>query len=118
MTNQTDEKTLKVTDLKTLVDCANNGDDYTDFTALDDFTGRASSFMYVLLGVKHVHANKMAKLAVQILDRAEITYSYDTMVDAIAESDSEILFGAEQAVLRSGSAVQALKDLNTYFSNL
>ena len=61
------------TGIKKLVELAEGDKDFSDYSACDKIVGRAAAFLYVLLGVKHVHATVMAKLAIQILDRAEIT---------------------------------------------
>ena len=71
------------TGIKKLVELAEGDKDFSDYSACDKIVGRAAAFLYVLLGVKHVHATVMAKLAIQILDRAEITYSADSFTDAI-----------------------------------
>lgn len=104
--------------LKALIQKADNGEDFTDFTACINYCGRAAAFLFVLLGVKHVHASKMAKLSPQILDRAEITFSQDEYLEDFTSNAPELESQAEEAVLRSGSAIKALEDLKNLKSLL
>lgn len=97
--------------IKTLVKLAKGNTDYSDFSACDKIVGRAAAFLYVLLGVKEVHASVMAKLAIQILDRAEIKYSADEFADTILNKDKSDICPVEASVIRSGSPVKALEDI-------
>ena len=108
-----DDEIIKITEngLKPLVELAESGKDLFDFSVCDKVTGRAAAFLYVLLGVKEVHAIVMAKLAIQILDRAEIKYSADTFADEILNNEKTAPDIFEEAVLRSGSAIKALEDI-------
>ena len=94
--------TNKEKGLKSVIDLIESGEDFSEYSLCDKITGRAAAFLYVLLGIEAVHAKKMAKLAVQILDRAEIEYSYDEMIE---------IDPVELSVLRSGSAIQAIEDI-------
>lgn len=97
--------------LKTIVDLVDSGDDFSEFSICDKICGRAAAFLYVLLGVEAVHAKKMAKLAIQILDRAEIKYTYDELIETVLDSQMKEIDPVELSVLRSGSPVQAIKDI-------
>lgn len=97
--------------LSSIIDLIDSGDDFSDYAICDKVTGRAAAFLYVLLGVETVHAEKMAKLAIQILDRAEIKYSYDELIETVLDSQMKEIDPVELSVLRSGSAVQAINDI-------
>lgn len=101
--------------LRPIVDLIDSGKDFFEYSICDKICGRASSFLYVLMGLKAVYAPKMAKLAIQILDRAEIEYSTDQFVETILDSDLKEVEKFENAVLRSGSAVKALDDIKAAF---
>lgn len=97
--------------LKPMVDLIESNEDFSEYVICDKITGRAAAFLYVLLGIEKVHAKKMAKLAVQILDRAEIEYSYDEMIETVLDENMTEIDPVELSVLRSGSAVQAIVDI-------
>lgn len=97
--------------LKPIVDLIDSGEDYSEYAICDKITGRAAAFLYVLLGIENVHAKKMAKLAIQILDRAEIEYSYDELIETVLDENMDEIDPVELSVLRSGSAVQAIEDI-------
>ena len=100
--------------LTPLINLIESGDDYFEYSACDKVVGRAAAFLYVLLGVKEIHAKVMAKLAIQILDKAEIKYSADEFVDTILDDQLKDTNPLEEVVLRSGSANNALRDLKAF----
>lgn len=106
------------TGIKKLVELAEGDKDFSDYSACDKIVGRAAAFLYVLLGVKHVHATVMAKLAIQILDRAEITYSADTFAETIQNRQNTGICPMEEAVIRSGSPIKALEDIKAELERL
>lgn len=97
--------------LEPLVKLAEGEKDFTDYSICDRITGRAASFLYVLLGLNEVYAVKMAKLAVQILDRAEIKFGAGGFVETVLDENMSDTDKFEKAVLRSGSAINALNDI-------
>ena len=103
--------TNKEKGLKSVIDLIESGKDFSEYSLCDKITGRAAAFLYVLLGIEAVHAKKMAKLAVQILDRAEIEYSYDEMIETVLDAQMKEIDPVELSVLRSGSAIQAIEDI-------
>lgn len=104
--------------IKTLVSLVEGDKDYSEYSACDKIVGRAAAFMYVLLGVSNVHSSVMAKLAIQILDRAEINYSADSFVDGIQNRSKTGSCPMETAVIRSGSPVKALEDIKNQMKAL
>lgn len=61
-------------------------DDRTDlvgWSAADKVVGGAAAFLYVLLGVAHVHAGVISTRAIDILRANGVAFSYDTAVPAI-----------------------------------
>ena len=102
--------------LSPIIELIESGDDFSDYAVCDKITGRAAAFLYVLLGIEAVHAKKMAKLAIQILDRAEIKYSYDEIIETVLDSEMKEIDPVELSVLRSGSAVQAINDIKSALS--
>lgn len=101
--------------LSKLVELIDKDEDLTDYSVCDNVCGRAASFLYVLLGVKEVYANTMAKLSIQILDRAEIKYSANTFVETLLDSENKN-DKMELAVLRSGTPLKAFEDIKKELS--
>lgn len=101
--------------LSKLVELIDKDEDLTDYSVCDNVCGRAASFLYVLLGVKEVYANTMAKLSIQILDRAEIKYSANTFVETLLDSENKT-DKMELAVLRSGTPLKAFEDIKKELS--
>lgn len=101
--------------LSKLVELINKDEDLTDYSVCDNVCGRAASFLYVLLGVKEVYANTMAKLSIQILDRAEIKYSANAFVETLLDSENKT-DKMELAVLRSGTPLKAFEDIKKELS--
>jgi len=69
-----------VAPLLALVD---TGTDVRGFSAADRVVGKATAFLYCLLGVKAVHARVMSQPAAQVLAKAGIIATWDTLVDGI-----------------------------------
>lgn len=101
--------------LSKLVELIDKDEDLTDYSVCDNVCGRAASFLYVLLGVKEVYANTMAKLSIQILDRAEIKYSANAFVETLLESENKA-DKMELAVLRSSTPLKAFEDIKKELS--
>lgn len=101
--------------LSKLVELIDKDEDLTDYSVCDNACGRAASFLYVLLGVKEVYANTMAKLSIQILDRAEIKYSANAFVETLLDSENKT-DKMELAVLRSGTPLKAFEDIKKELS--
>ena len=59
------------------------GTDLRDFSAADRVVGRATAYLYHLLGVKAVFARVMSRPAAEVLAAHGIPASWETLVDAI-----------------------------------
>ena len=59
------------------------GTDLQGFSAADRVVGRATAYLYHLLGVKAVFARVMSRPALEVLTQYGIPASWDTLVDAI-----------------------------------
>ncbi len=53
------------------------------FSAADRVVGKATAYLYCLLGVKQVYARVMSKPATEVLQRYNIPASWDTLVAGI-----------------------------------
>ena len=66
-----------------LLNWLDSGTDLRDFSAADRVIGKATAYLYCLLGVKEVFARVMSKPAMEVLLSYNIPASYDTLVDGI-----------------------------------
>ena len=66
-----------------LLDWLDRGVRAEGFSAADRVVGKATAFLYCLLGVRAVYARVMSKPAAQVLKKAGIEASWDTLVEGI-----------------------------------
>ena len=59
------------------------GTDLRGFSAADRVVGRATAFLYHLLGIREVYARVMSRPALEVLQQYGIAASWETLVDAI-----------------------------------
>ncbi len=59
------------------------GTDLQGFSAADKVVGKATAFLYCLLGVRCIYAGVMSKAAAQVLTAAGICFQYGTLAEAI-----------------------------------
>ncbi len=57
----------------------------------DKVIGRGSAFLIVRLGIRRAHGGMLSLLGRDVLDRAEVEYGWDTLVEEIACSTEGIL---------------------------
>jgi hypothetical protein len=59
----------------------------------DKVVGRGSAFLIVRLGIRRVHAALLSRLGKQVLDRAGVALTWDTLVDRITCATEGLLEG-------------------------
>jgi len=57
----------------------------------DKVVGRGSAFLIVRLGIRTAHAGMLSRLGKDVLDRAGVTFTWDTLVEEIQCSTEGIL---------------------------
>ena len=67
--------------------------------AADKVVGRATAFLYVLLGVKAVYAHVISKPALAVLENNQIQAEYGTLVDNIINRKGTGICPFEETVL-------------------
>lgn len=121
--------------IKSLVSLCDSGKDYYGYSCAIKSAGRAAAFLLVNLEVTEVYAVNLQKLAVNVLDRAEIAYTAENKFENFSEiadegapekasseegsctsETTEFLEKIENAVVRSGSALVALQDIRRALS--
>ena len=66
-----------------LLDWLNSGLDLRGFSAADRVIGKATAYLYCLLGVKEVFARVISRPATQVLENHGIPAHWDTLVEGI-----------------------------------
>ena len=94
--------------VKPLVRWLTQGIDARGFSAADKVVGRATAYLYVLLGVKEVWAGVMSKAAAEVLTRHGITCAQDKLVENIINRAGTGICPFEEAVLDIQTPEEAL----------
>ena len=69
--------------VKPLLNWLDEGRQFKEFSAADKVVGKATAFLYVLLGAKEVYAPVMSEGAVSVLEENGISVRYDTLAKNI-----------------------------------
>ncbi len=85
--------------VKPLMDLLRAGVVPRDAAAADRVVGRAAAFLYVLLGVRSLHASVVSRPALEVLYAHGIETTYETLTDAIINRQGTGFCPAESAVL-------------------
>ena len=94
--------------VKPLLDWLDQGIDLTGFSAADRVVGRATAFLYCLLGVKEVYARVMSTPAAQVLRANGVEIVVDQEVPGIINRRKTGPCPFENAVLHIDTAPEAL----------
>ena len=84
--------------VRPLLDCLDSSVDFRGYSAADKVVGKATAFLYVLLGVRAVYARTVSRSAAAVLAQYGIALEYGTMVEAIANRDRTGFCPMESAV--------------------
>ncbi len=91
-----------------LLQLLDEGTDVTGATAADRVVGKATAFLYGLLGVKAVYARIMSVPAAQVLERFGIKASWDELTDGIQNRQKDGPCPMEYATRNSATPEEAL----------
>ncbi len=94
-----DIRTSSCRGVKPLVLWLESGDNYADFSAADKVIGKATAFLYVLLGVRVVYASVISKPALKVLTESGVVVEYDNLVENIINRQGDDVCPFESAVL-------------------
>jgi len=95
-----------------------SGIDLRGYSAADRVVGRATAFLYHLLGVKAVHARVMSRPAAQVLTDHGILASWDVLVDAIENRQKTGPCPMEHATRCCTTAEEALQAVRQTLATL
>lgn len=99
--------TSKERGVKPLVALRESGVDFGGFSAIDKVVGKATAFLYVLLGVKAVYALVISKSALDVLKEHNICVEYGTPVAHIINRKGDGICPFEEAVLNTNDKNEA-----------
>ena len=85
--------------VKPLVLWIEDGTDYTGFSAADKVVGKATAFLYLILGVHAVYAQIISKPALQLLQDHNIAVEYGELVENIINRLANGICPFEERVL-------------------
>lgn len=85
--------------VKPLVVWLTEGADLKGYSAADKVVGKATAFLYVLLGVKAVYAHVISQSALQVLTNHNIKVEYSTLTENIINRRGDGICPFESAVL-------------------
>lgn len=94
-----DVYTTNLRGVKPLVQWVESGIDFNNYSAADKVVGKATAFLYVLLGVKSVYAKVISKSALQVLKEHNITTECTTLTENIINRQGNGICPFESAVL-------------------
>lgn len=95
--------------VKPLLQWLESDHDLKGYYAADKVIGKATAFLYVLLGVKAVYAGVISKRALQVLQKYNIVIEYGTIVEYIINRKGDGICPFEEAVLHVEDADIAYK---------
>ena len=94
--------------VRPLMDCLDSGRDFSGFFAADKVVGRATAFLYCLLGVRQIYAQVLSKGAQQVLEEYGIPCFYDCLVPGIRNRNDTGPCPMEAATSNSTTPREAL----------
>ncbi len=104
--------------VKPLMQWLEEGTDARELRAADKVVGKAAAYLYVLLGVRAVHAGVISAPAVTVLQENGIAVSFDTCVPAIRNRTNTGFCPMEQAVMGVSTAQEAQKQIRETLTRL
>ena len=94
--------------VKPLLELLACGEDLTGAVAADKVVGKAAAFLYVLLGVRALHAIVISRPAAEVLAAHGVALFYDTQVEGIRNRKGDGPCPMESAVREISDPEQAL----------
>lgn len=94
-----DIHTTLLRSVKPLVAWYESKQNFSGYSAADKVIGKATAFLYVLLGIKDVYAGVISRSALQVLSAHNIKTEYGKLVDNIINRQGDGICPFESAVL-------------------
>ena len=99
--------TFTLRGVRPLVELLQSGRDCRGYSAADKVVGRATAFLYVLLGVRCVFAKVISRAALSVLEAAGVCVEFETLTDNIINRAGDGICPFEAAVLDIDNAETA-----------
>ncbi len=104
--------------VRPLLDFLDSGLDFTGYCAADKVVGKATAYLYCLLGVKTVYANVLSDAAAEVFIQAGIPFSCEIRVPAIRNRTNTGLCPMETATKDIDDPHLALKAIRETLQKL
>ena len=104
--------------IKPLLDFLDSGEDFSSFSAADKVVGKATAFLYCLLGIKALYAHVLSIPAQQVLREYDIPVSYDVLAPGIRNRENTGPCPMEAATQNIHAPEAALPVLRQTLENL
>lgn len=104
--------------VRPLLDFLDSAEDFTGFSAADKVVGKATAFLYCLLGVRSVHAQVLSDAAAEVFTACGIAYTCERRVKAIRNRAGTGCCPMEQATKDISDPRQALAAIRITLENL
>lgn len=104
--------------VKPLVRWLTEGADLREFAAADKVVGKATAFLYCLLGVKAVHSRVMSGAAARVLEEHGIAATQEQLVDNIINRQGTGICPFEEAVWHISDPREALPAIRSKMAQL
>ncbi len=85
--------------VKPLADLYADGNDLSGFSAADRVVGKATAFLYLLLGIKRIYARVISRSALELLRENGVSVEYATLAENIINRNGDGICPFEAAVL-------------------
>ncbi len=110
--------TSKLRGVKPLVSWYERNLDFGGFSAADKVIGKATAYLYLLLGVTSVYAGVISKSALELLEDNSINVEYDTLVKNIINRSGDGICPFESAVLNINEKKEAYQAIKNKMSEM
>ena len=104
--------------VRPLLDFLDSGEDLSGFCAADKVVGRATAFLYCLLGIRAVHAQVLSLPARQVLEDGGIPCTWDLLVEGIRNRTDTGPCPMEQATRDCTTPEEALRAIRATLRRL
>lgn len=104
--------------VKPLLELMDAGTDVRGFSAADKVVGKATAFLYCLLGVTEVYGQIMSESAAQVLRLAGIKATWGTLVEGIRNRAGDGPCPMEAATMQLNDPEEALRAIRNTLARL
>ncbi len=104
--------------VKPLVNWYDQNADFSGYSAADKVVGKATAFLYLLIGVKAVYANIISRSALRLLEQNGVYVEHGSVVNNIINRSGDGICPFEAAVLDTNDKAVAYKIIRDKMSEM